>query len=202
LTGGTSLTDMLRPFIPPERTVDTARYLEECDSAESAAAVAQRLLDGICPEAAELLRTRNISMPAIWILKKMRPIRQIEAAELMITMNKFTASYAKSLLTATPTSQLVECARRKSAKGYGEQVILMEREAATLNRQFKAAERSYGSDQLQLVLAQGYLVRLLGSAVVVRYLADRQPEFLSHFQKMANESTAPEEPVETALAPV
>ena len=36
------------------------------------------------------------------VLRKMVPLRQIEAAELMVVMNNFTVSYAKSLLAATP----------------------------------------------------------------------------------------------------
>ena len=32
----------------------------------------------------------------------MVPLRQIEAAELMVAMNKYTIGYAKSLLAATP----------------------------------------------------------------------------------------------------
>lgn len=35
-------------------------------------------------------------------------MRQIEAPELMVAMNKHTINYAKSLLAATPQTQLVE----------------------------------------------------------------------------------------------
>ena len=47
----------------------------------------------------------------------MAPLRQIEAAELMVAMNKYTISYAKSLLAATPQAQLVECDKPKHVKG-------------------------------------------------------------------------------------
>ena len=42
-----------------------------------------------------------------------------------------------------------------------------------------------GTDHLDLVLAKGYLARLLGNARVVRYLAQHHQEFLSEFQKIA-----------------
>ena len=66
----------------------------------------RHLLDGICAEAAEMLKDKHISLNAIWELKKMAPLRQIEAVELMIAMNKYTVGYAKSLVVATPESQL------------------------------------------------------------------------------------------------
>ena len=66
----------------------------------------KRLLDGICPEAAELLKDKRIALTGFQILKKMKPMRQIEAAELMVAMNKYTVNYARSLLAATPASEL------------------------------------------------------------------------------------------------
>ena len=66
-----------------------------------------------------------------------------------------------------------------------EQMGLMERESANLDREFKMAEQSYGTDHLDLVLAKGYLGKLLGNARVVRYLAQHHQEILSEFQKIA-----------------
>jgi hypothetical protein len=117
----------------------------------------------------------------------MTPFRQIEAADLMISMNKFTASYGRSLLAATPRDQLVEKPKAKIIKGLtSEQIALMERESANLDREFKMAEKSYGTDHLDLVLAKGYLAKLLGNARVVRYLAQHHQEILSEFQKIAD----------------
>jgi ParB-like chromosome segregation protein Spo0J len=77
----------------------------------------RRLLDGICPEVAEILKDKHIAIQTFTELKKMVPLRQIEAAELMVAMNKFTISYAKSLLAATPQTQLVESEKPKQVKG-------------------------------------------------------------------------------------
>ena len=68
----------------------------------------RRLLEGICPEVAEILKDKHIAVNTFTELKKMAPLRQIESAELMVAMNKYTNSYARSLLAATPQSQLVE----------------------------------------------------------------------------------------------
>ena len=60
----------------------------------------------------------------------------------------------------------------------------MERESANLEREFRIAEQSYGTDHLDLVLANGYLGKLLGNARVVRYLAQHHQEILLEFQKL------------------
>ena len=146
----------------------------------------KRLLSGICAEAVDLLKDRHVPVGVFWVLRKMMPMRQIEAAELMIAMNKYTANYGRSLLAATAQDQLIEKPKSKVVKGLTpEQVGLMERESANLDREFKMAEQSYGTDHLDLVLAKGYLGKLLGNARVVRYLAQHHQEILSEFQKIA-----------------
>lgn len=146
----------------------------------------RRLLDGICPEVAEILKDKHISINTVWELKKLGPIRQLEAAELMVAMNKYTIGYAKSLVAATPQSQLAEPTRPKTIRGLSsEQMALMERESTNLEREFKMAEQAYGTNHLDLVLAKGYLGRLLGNSRIVRYLAQHQQEILAEFQKIA-----------------
>lgn len=151
----------------------------------------RHLLDGICPEVAELLGDKHVSIHAFWQLKKLVPLRQIEAAELMVAMNKYTIGYVRTLVAATPQAQLANPRRKKAVRGLTpDQVTLMERESANLEREFKLAEQSYGKDHLDFVLAKGYLARLLGNAAVVRYLTRGQHEILSEFQRITEmEST-------------
>jgi hypothetical protein len=143
------------------------------------------LLDGICAEVAELVTDNHVSINTVWQLKKMVPFRQIEAAELMVAMNKYTIGYVKSMVAATPKSQLIESDRRKKVRGLTtEQITLMERESANLEREFKVAEQSYGINHLDLVLAKGYLAKLLGNTRVLRYLAQNHQEILTEFQRI------------------
>jgi hypothetical protein len=94
--------------------------------------------------------------------------------------------YARSLIAATPQDQLADVLKRKTVKGLTEnQVALIERESVSLEREFKMAEQSYGTDHLDLVLAKGFLTKMLGNARVVRYLAQHHREILSEFQKIA-----------------
>lgn len=144
-----------------------------------------RMLDGICPEVVEILKDKHVPINTFQILKKMATLRQIEAAELMVAMNKYALSYAESLLAATPQAQLAESHKPKALRGLTEdQMALMERESANLEREFRIAEQSYGTDHLDLVLASGYLAKLLSNARVVRYLAQHEPEILAEFQRI------------------
>ena len=120
----------------------------------------------------------------------MKPLRQIEAAELMIAMNKYTGSYARALLAATAKDQLVKTNGPKMKGLTEEQVALMEREASNLEREFKIAEQSYGTDHLDLVLAKGYLAKLLRNARATRFLSNHHQEILNEFRKIADMEAA------------
>lgn len=45
---------------------------------------------------------------------------------------------------------------------------------------------TYGQDVLNLGLARGFLVRLLGNSAIVRYLKRTQPEVLREFEAMVS----------------
>ncbi len=60
----------------------------------------------------------------------------------------------------------------------------LESTAASLAREFKVAEQTYGADHLDLVLAIGYLSKLLRNGRVVGYLAKHFQELLFEFQKI------------------
>ncbi len=141
------------------------------------------LLDGICAEAAELLKDQQFSADIGRVLRKMKPTRQVECAELMVSANNITVPYAEALLVATPAEMLVD--GKKPAKLAGvspEQMTKMEREMSNLQGQYKMVEQTYGQDVLNLVLAKGYLTKLLENKSVARYLSQKQPEVLAEFE--------------------
>jgi ParB-like chromosome segregation protein Spo0J len=144
----------------------------------------RRLLDGICPEVVELLKDKHLASAAIGQLKKMRPGRQIEAAELMLAANNFSEAYARALLAATPQEQVVS-ARAKRVNGVSfEQMARMEREMANLQRDLKLVEDSYGDDVLNLVVARGYVAKLFKNPSLVRYLERHQPDIARELQDL------------------
>jgi ParB-like chromosome segregation protein Spo0J len=118
----------------------------------------RNLLENICSEVVELLKDKHFSPNAIRILKKMKPMRQIEVVELMIAANNYTVPYAQALLAATPKDQLIEQRKPKRIEGLSpEEMARMEKETEILARDFKVVKDSYGKDTLNLVLACGYL---------------------------------------------
>lgn len=151
----------------------------------------RRLLDGICDEVVQLLQDRHVPLNTFTELKRLKPMRQIEVSDMMIAMNRFSMTYAKSLVASTPQHMLVKD-ERKSMKGISpEQLEKMERESANLEREFKLIENEYGTDHLDLVLATGYLCRMLENARMVGHLAKFFPEILTEFQNIAQTRTAP-----------
>jgi hypothetical protein len=60
------------------------------------------------------------------------------------------------------------------------------RVSVVLAREFKVAERTYGADHLDLVLATGYISKLLRNGRVVGYLAKHYQELLFEVQKMTD----------------
>jgi ParB-like chromosome segregation protein Spo0J len=153
-----------------------------------------RLLDGICAEAASLLKDKQAPMALFEILKKMKPMRQIETAELLINANNYSVSYATALLAGTPQAQLVNSDKPKKVKGVTpEAMARMEQELARLQEQVSAVQDTYGREHLRLTVIKGYLTRLLGNPRVVRYLLQNRPAFLTEFQAIAEvKSTLPE----------
>jgi ParB-like chromosome segregation protein Spo0J len=141
------------------------------------------LLDGICPEVIDLLKDRSVDPTTFDSLRKMKPMRQIEAAELMAAVGNFSSNYAKALLAATKQQNLVHPERPKRVGGITpEQMARMEREMDGLQRDFKAVEATYGDDVLHLVIASGYLAKLIGNSETARYLEHHHAEILDEFR--------------------
>ena len=143
------------------------------------------LLDGICPEAVEMLKDQHFAANLGSALRKLKPIRQVECVELMLTANNMTVAYVEALLAATPPHLLVSEKRPRKLSGVtAEQMVKMEREMGNLQGQLKLVEKSYGQDVLLLVLARGYLAKLIDNKAVFRFLSKRQPDVLAEFENI------------------
>ena len=143
------------------------------------------LLHGICSEAISLLKDRHFSPEVARILRKMKPTRQVECIDLMSSANSLTIAYAEAMLAATPVALLVEGKRPARLAGVGsDQILKMEREMSNLQNQYKLVEQTYGQEVLNLVLAKGYLTKLLRNEAVAAYLRSEEPELLSEFESI------------------
>ena len=150
----------------------------------------RRLLAGICPEVEEMLKDRQVPINVFGELRKMKPVRQVQATSSMIAMNRFTNEYARFLVAATPAGQLIE-GKAKPQELTAEQISEMERETANLDREVRAIEDSYGADNLALAVITGFLSRLLDNAAVLRHLAKLHPDILGEFQKIRDAEKIP-----------
>jgi hypothetical protein len=155
----------------------------------------RRMLEGICADAAEILKDALCPVATFDVLRRMAPIRQVSAAELMMGQNNFSSVFAKAILAATPDAQLVDPRKKKPGGDRAvtaEQIGRMERELASLQAQVKSIEETYGIDNLHLTVTKGYIKKLLGNARVVRWLMQHRHEYLSEFQSVAEiESIVP-----------
>ncbi len=96
--------------VPPERiakalNVNVQRIRER-----------ERLLDGIAPEAVDILKDRMVSQGVFSVLRKMKPIRQIEAAEMMVSANRFSVPYVTMILSATRSEFLMDPQKLKKKR--------------------------------------------------------------------------------------
>ena len=143
------------------------------------------LLEGICAEAAEILKDREFTPDIYRVLRKMKAARQIECVELMVAANKITVAYAEAMLVATPADLLVEGKRPRKLPGVTpEQLARMESEMSNLQTQYKLAEQAYGLDVLNLVLARAYLAKLLENFSILKHLKQKQPDVLAEFESI------------------
>lgn len=150
-----------------------------------------RLLDGICEEAIAILKDKPCASAIFEVLRKMKTLRQIEAAELLVNANNYSVAYASAILAGTPQAQLVDTAKLKKMKGITpEAMARMERELARLQEGIASIQDSYGKDHLQLTVIKGYLAKLLANARIVRYLMQNRPEFLAEFQAITEMTSA------------
>ncbi|HZR34781.1 MAG TPA: plasmid partitioning protein RepB C-terminal domain-containing protein [Nevskia sp.] len=177
-----------------ERGVSTERIAETLGLSPLTIQHRFRLLNGICPDAVALLADKPCPAKNFDVLRRMKPIRQIEAAELMVCQNNFTGAFALAILSATPPDQLVPDPKGGGNEtGSVESMARMERELAALQAQNHAVEDTYGPDVLHLTVVKGYLASLLSRAAIVRWLAKHRPEYLREFQNIAELTELPVE---------
>jgi ParB-like chromosome segregation protein Spo0J len=165
-----------------ERGVSEDKLAKALDLDVKAIRRRRTMLDGICPEVVDLLKDKSLNPNTFEVLRKMKPMRQMEAADLMSTAGNYTASYAKAILAATRQADLVKSERPKKVGGLtSEQMARMEREMEGVQQDLKMVESTYGDDVLHLVIASGYLSKLISNKDIRRYLSQHHPEILSEF---------------------
>ena len=170
-----------------DRGVSEDRLAKALNLDVSAIRRRRTMLVGISPEVVDLLKDKSVNPTTFSVLRKMRPLRQIEAAELMTTAGNYTSSYAKALLAATRQADLVKSDQPKKVGGLStEQMARMEREMEALQQDVKSVESRYGDDVLHLVIASANAAKLIGNAAIGRYLRKHHPELLTELSTIVS----------------
>jgi ParB-like chromosome segregation protein Spo0J len=142
-------------------------------------------LTDIAPEVIEKLKDAPIGDAALRLLKKVKPYRQIEMADVMRLSNNYTANYAKTLLLTTAPDQLVAPLKDDRPA----QMAQLETELRVIERDFTLAQESYSEDTLNLQLARSYLKLLLQNARVSRYLDQKRPDLHAELTRIVEVSS-------------
>jgi len=138
----------------------------------------QHLLDGIAPEVVDMLKVKMVSQGVFNVLRKMKPLRQIETVEMMISANCFTHTYAQMVLAATRPEMLIAKKNRYANEVALQDIARMEREMERLYHDYKVVEDTLGETMLVLVVAKGYMTRMLSNEAIAGYLHYSHPELL------------------------
>ena len=149
------------------------------------------LLNGICPEAVQILIDKPIRPQVFALLRKMKPIRQIEAAEHMVAGGTYTIPFAKALLAVTKPEMLEADPAASSKKLQATSSAarsMFEEENEFLLKDLKSVEESYGTDVLALTVSCGYIDRLLQNPKIERYLSRNHMDILETLQQLLSDS--------------
>lgn len=143
------------------------------------------LLDGVCQEAAELLKDKAVSERVFRALKKMQPPRQIKVALLMNDQNKFSTNYVKALLDATPANLLVNKGKtKKESPELLARQARLEEESLALSRELSSLKEQYGTAMIDMTSMQAYLKRLLSNESVAKYLREFHEPIYEKFKEI------------------
>jgi hypothetical protein len=147
-----------------------------------------KLLNGICPDAGALLADKNCPASTFEILKTLRPLRQLEAAELMCDQCNFTSAFARAIRLATPEDELLPDARSKSPSldDSKEQIDRLEREIAALQSKKTNLEEEYGVEHLHLAVSLSYVARLLSNETIQAWLQENEALVFAHLRDLVD----------------
>lgn len=148
------------------------------------------LLRGIHQDAVHLLRDKPVTPAALHYFRRVKPSRQVEMAEMMVSAGIYTAAYAEMLLAGTIQAELLHPDKPKHVRKLrAEDFARMETEMVNIGRNLKLAEVDFGENMLELSVAGRYVERLLGNARVERYLHQHHPDLLHELKAVVHERT-------------
>jgi RepB plasmid partitioning protein len=143
---------------------------------------------GVAPEAHGLLQSKKLGAKAWEELARMVPMRQVEAARLMVASGCYSAPYLRSIVAASDASLIgclkarpripLESRKRKAAS----------EEITALADQLTKLTTLNGLDLITLLVSCRYAERLLSNPRTKRYLQKQWPEILTDLESIVREA--------------
>jgi hypothetical protein len=165
--------------------VTEERIAEALDVDVAAIRKKRQLLDGICKEAAELLKDKRVTADGFAVLRKMKPVRQLYAAEMMVASNNYSTRFARGLLAVTKPDGLVNPGEvHKRSRAIANQQSVMEQGSDALLEDIKMVQKSYTGDLLSLTIATSYLTQMLENMRIERHLLKHHPDVLQAIREI------------------
>jgi len=143
------------------------------------------LLNGICGEALALLHDKHVAKKTLALFKRVKPLRQIEMAEIMVAAGTYSSTYARALVMTSTKEQLVDPECPKRIPGIKpEDLAKVEHEMRIQETDFRMLDEPYNEHVMSLTIARDYRRPLYENERVVRFLAQHEREFLKEFQRI------------------
>jgi len=119
------------------------------------------------------------------LLKRVKPLRQIEMAEIMVAGGTYSATYARALVMTSQKDQFAHPEKPRQIPGIkAEDLAKLEHEVRIQETDFRMLDETYNEHVMALTIARGYLRSLLENGRVVRFLAQHEGEILKEFQRV------------------
>lgn len=144
------------------------------------------MLNDLSADAAELLKGKPIVKAALGVFRWMSPERQVEMAKLMNLTGNYSRSFAQALLIATKPSDRLKTRSKPIAGLSYEHKVDMLHELEILLNDIGVLE-SYGENRLCLVVASGYISKLISNQPIENYLNQNHPEILRQFKTIVGQ---------------
>ncbi|HAE7081058.1 TPA_asm: chromosome partitioning protein ParB [Salmonella enterica subsp. salamae serovar 42:z:1,5] len=144
------------------------------------------LLTGIDPIVISLLSDKPVPRSTFSILRKMKPIRQIEAVESMIGFDNYSRGLAVSMLDNTPGHLLVKEIKQPLKNNQAKQAMLrLEREMTVTKEETSKIKNEYGANTLKFSIARSYIDSLLSSPKILHWFLENEPQYLTELKNIS-----------------
>jgi hypothetical protein len=111
---------------------------------------------------------------------------QVQAAEMMVSVNNYSIPYANALLVTTPAQGLVSSSDGDDfIKVSPRQKRRITSELEQLQSRISSVESSYGSNHLNLAIVRNFVAVLLGNPKILLFMAAKYPEILAEFHQIS-----------------